>query len=287
MDYIGKKFNRLTILDIYEKERISKGRKYKEKFVKCLCECGSIHHTYLYNVIKGAIKSCGCLRIEKAKRHENLIGKRFGRLVVKEKTNFKKLNNRSIVWLCVCDCGNEKLVNTTMLKSGKTRSCGCLAKEKIPETYFKSGELHHNWEGGITDIGLYVRERMKDWKMKSAYVCNYKCIISGEKFDVIHHLYPFNKILKECLNDLKINIKNKISEYSQEELDLIVKHSNELHEKYGLGVCITSSLHNEFHRRYGYKDFTPEDFREFYFLKTGKQLDLSIFIPNKLREVAS
>lgn len=28
-------------------------------------------------------------------------------------------------WLCRCDCGREKVVIGTNLKSGKTKSCGC------------------------------------------------------------------------------------------------------------------------------------------------------------------
>lgn len=34
----------------------------------------------------------------------NLIGERFGRLTVIEKTDKRK--NGSIVWKCQCDCGN-------------------------------------------------------------------------------------------------------------------------------------------------------------------------------------
>lgn len=56
-----------------------------------------------------------------------MIGKRFGRLVVQEKT--EKRNNGRIVWKCKCDCGNITYVSTTYLNSGYTRSCGCLKKE--------------------------------------------------------------------------------------------------------------------------------------------------------------
>lgn len=58
----------------------------------------------------------------------NLIGKRFGRLTVINDTVERK-ENGSIVWKCLCDCGNEKLVTTAALNSGSTQSCGCLYKE--------------------------------------------------------------------------------------------------------------------------------------------------------------
>ena len=45
------------------------------------------------------------------------IGDRFGHLTVIAK------NGRKIT--CRCDCGNEKTVDRTNLRSGRTQSCGC------------------------------------------------------------------------------------------------------------------------------------------------------------------
>lgn len=54
---------------------------------------------------------------------ENLVGKRFGKLVVKDlESNVKGAR----LWRCQCDCGNIAYVTTTNLKSGGTRSCGCI-----------------------------------------------------------------------------------------------------------------------------------------------------------------
>jgi hypothetical protein len=33
------------------------------------------------------------------------------------------------LWLCLCDCGNEKIVVSDNLSSGKSNSCGCLKAE--------------------------------------------------------------------------------------------------------------------------------------------------------------
>lgn len=61
----------------------------------------------------------------KALDKESLIGKRFGKLVVKDlESNVKG----SRLWKCQCDCGNTAYVTTTNLKSGSTRSCGCMPK---------------------------------------------------------------------------------------------------------------------------------------------------------------
>ena len=55
----------------------------------------------------------------------DLTGRRFGRLVVKE---FVGVKNKNARWLCKCDCGNDKVVYGSNLIHG-TRSCGCISRE--------------------------------------------------------------------------------------------------------------------------------------------------------------
>jgi len=50
---------------------------------------------------------------------------RFGRLTVLSRDVDKKRYN----WVCVCDCGKTVSVNGWALRSGNTRSCGCLRSE--------------------------------------------------------------------------------------------------------------------------------------------------------------
>lgn len=38
------------------------------------------------------------------------------------------------LWLCRCECGNEKVVFATALSQGKTKSCGCLMSDKAKAT---------------------------------------------------------------------------------------------------------------------------------------------------------
>lgn len=53
----------------------------------------------------------------------NLIGQRFGKLLVHKRTENDKWGKTQ--WACKCDCGNEKVVNSRELKRGDTTSCGC------------------------------------------------------------------------------------------------------------------------------------------------------------------
>ena len=57
---------------------------------------------------------------------EDLAGRRFGRLTVIRKAETQ--NNRTR-WFCRCDCGEEKIVTSRDLKSGKVKSCGCLRRD--------------------------------------------------------------------------------------------------------------------------------------------------------------
>lgn len=63
----------------------------------------------------------------------DLIGKRFGRLVVIAQAEKKvyPCGAQMRQWKCRCDCGNETIVNTGALTSGNTKSCGCIQREKI------------------------------------------------------------------------------------------------------------------------------------------------------------
>lgn len=61
------------------------------------------------------------------RRAVNLIGRRFGRLVVLSQAPTLRYSR----WHCRCDCGAECIVSTQMLHMGNrgTRSCGCLKRE--------------------------------------------------------------------------------------------------------------------------------------------------------------
>lgn len=61
-------------------------------------------------------------------KENTLIGQKFGRLTVVDKTEKKK--NGSYIYRCQCDCGNITEVPGAYLKNGHTKSCGCIKREK-------------------------------------------------------------------------------------------------------------------------------------------------------------
>jgi hypothetical protein len=67
---------------------------------------------------------------------------RFGRLIVIQRMNSDK--HRNSRWLCQCKCENEIIVRTHSLASGKTKSCGCLAREKTIQRLTKHGHSQND-----------------------------------------------------------------------------------------------------------------------------------------------
>ena len=81
VDITGKVYGKLIALAPTFR---TKNNGYKWKFK---CECGNIIETIAANVKNGKISSCGCSKAANARRcamtgKNNLIGQRFGRLVV-------------------------------------------------------------------------------------------------------------------------------------------------------------------------------------------------------------
>lgn len=107
IDISNQRFGKLVALSVVKKN----GR----RVWKCKCDCGNITFRPGYE-LRGQSKSCGCIN------RPNLIGHTFGRLTVIEETR-SKWGKRS--WKCQCECGKTSIVETSRLRNGHTRSCGC------------------------------------------------------------------------------------------------------------------------------------------------------------------
>ena len=111
---------------------------------------------------------------------------------------------------------------------------------------------------------------------------NYKCAITGSKDNLkIHHVFPFNKLRDLIFQELNIEFQSNIGNYTKDELNKLSEKCIEIHYRYGLGVVLTNDIYNEFHKMYGNRLFTENDFYEFYKYKTGKDFDPSFFICQK------
>lgn len=125
----------------------------------------------------------------------NLIGQKFGMLTVIRRG--KNNSGGHTMWICVCDCGNqkEKAVSTYDLKAGKVISCGCYYKLSNKGRNKSHGDSHTRlwsiWQGMIrrcrsdskSKLNYYVRgisvcdewksyEKFKEWAISNGYSDN-------------------------------------------------------------------------------------------------------------------
>ena len=64
----------------------------------------------------------------------DLTGQKYGRLLVEERgPDIFFPSGKKTRWWCRCDCGNRILVTSNALRTGNTRSCGCLEHDMLIE----------------------------------------------------------------------------------------------------------------------------------------------------------
>lgn len=92
----------------------------------------------------------------------DLTGNRYGRLSIIKRAENK---DKRTMWLCKCDCGNEKIIGGKDITSGKTKSCGCMTREITIKNNTKhnlSGtRLYSIWNGMI---GRCYRKKNSEYK---------------------------------------------------------------------------------------------------------------------------
>jgi hypothetical protein len=135
LNLIGQKFGRLLVI-----KQSSKNDNHKTYWL-CQCDCGKTTTCQSGHLTSGNSYSCGCYQREMmSKPDDQLVGQRFGRLVVK---SFDGRNLKGVrYWLCQCDCGSLKRITTGHLLQGNIISCGCLKsgmEEKVSKWLIKAG----------------------------------------------------------------------------------------------------------------------------------------------------
>lgn len=131
-DLIGMTFGRLTVVE-YAEDYVEPNGTHRKR-CKCLCECGGEKTAQVKDLKSGKTKSCGCLSVDLNKsrrKFNNLEGEKFGKLRVLSRVEdyVNSKGHHYFKWKCICDCGNEVEVLERSLKSGNSKSCGCLSAE--------------------------------------------------------------------------------------------------------------------------------------------------------------
>lgn len=190
-DLTGQKFGRLTVL--HRDESKPKGKVYWV----CQCECGNIKSVMSQNLIKGMTKSCGCLHKEQLSkiRFDDISGQQFGFLIPLHITG-EKDQFGGYIWHCRCtNCGGFKDVPATLLKQGKTKSCGCISNS-FGEAKIKN-ILQENGIYFIEQYGFDDCVSNKNYKMRFDFAIfkdtNLHCLIEYQGIQHYQKSQQFDK----------------------------------------------------------------------------------------------
>ena len=97
----------------------------------------------------------------------DLTGRRFGRLTVIEEAPQAKPGKTR--WLCKCECGKEKIVAGRELRTGDTKSCGCLKSELVAKRMSELLKTH-----GESRTKLYQKWHSMIWRCTNPKDISYK-----------------------------------------------------------------------------------------------------------------
>ena len=175
-------------------------------------------------------------------------------------------------------CGKEVEQKRSEYYKHKNHFCSsyCLGKYK---TLYCIGENNANWRGGKSEGYNYISSLLRNycknrgWLSESIKKQNGKCLFTGLKFECVHHIHSFSSILKETLDKLNFELKNNPKDYKNEDIILLKDNILKIHNSYGYGICLTYSIHELFHKNYGYGDNTKEQFLDFITRYFHKEFD--------------
>ena len=246
LDLTGQTFGYWTVIKEVEPN------KHGQTQWLCQCKCGTIKIKTTNHLRTGRSKSCGCYKKEVSTN--DLTGKKFGKLTA---ISIVGKNQRANVWHCICDCGNEVDVKSTLLVNGTTKSCGCLLVE-----YQKRRKV--DFTGLVTD-DIEVTENLGSNKFGSV---TYKCICNhcGNEFTCTDHALrqgcvhscgctygsklenEVAEFIKELVPDIKMYRSWKVDDNDNHEFDIYLPD-------YSLAIEVNGSL---YHSTDG-NPYTPKD----------------------------
>lgn len=171
--------------------------------------------------------------------YKDITNKQFGKLTA---IKYEYTKNKKPYWLCRCECGKNKIIAYSSLKSGATKSCGCLKHETSINHYsnlnkthgMKNTKIYQKWLGmkarcynsktkgykNYGDRGITVCDEWKNdflnfynWAINNGY----KDGLTLERIDVNGNYEPINCKWITNLEQQNNKRNNKFIEYKNEK----------------------------------------------------------------------
>lgn len=118
----------------------------------------------------------------------DLTGQHFGRLIVLRQAGRAK--SGSVLWQCCCRCGAEPVVQAHHLRSGHTRSCGCLSVDTATKhghrrrsSDGKRSPTYQSWKSMIERCYLTTKDSYPNYGGRGVRVCDRWNPAAGGSFE--------------------------------------------------------------------------------------------------------
>lgn len=183
---LGNTYGNLTVI---EKTTQKRNRSF---LWLCFCICGNTTKVISSNLKSGHTKSCGCLW------KNNLIGKKFGKWTVLEKTAPTK-------YIAKCECGTIKEVFGTTLKTGKSSTCGC-SYTGANSRFYKHGKSYTKEyianKNALRRAATSEKVSFEELSQKISNL-NKKCVYCQEgSYEELDHIIPIVKGGKHTIENI-------------------------------------------------------------------------------------
>ncbi len=130
------------------------------------------------------------------REYPDLVGQRFGKLVVESREESSASGQRR--WLCRCDCGKMHISTTGNLQSGRTTNCGCR----------KSPDLTGQVFGKLTVLGRSDKRGSRGKRTTPLWECRCECgAITYKATDSLHN--SDQSMCADCASKFCIEIARK------------------------------------------------------------------------------
>lgn len=162
---VNQQFSYLTVVARH-------GSQNNKTIWKCKCKCGNQVYASTGDLRAGKVKSCGCKHKDNGKaKIVDETGNTYGRLTVIEQAGSNK--EHKALWKCICQCGQEVIVTGKNLRTGATRSCGCLISDVLSDRSLH--DLTGQRFGRLTVIERAATKYSKAGNMATRWKCICDC----------------------------------------------------------------------------------------------------------------
>lgn len=216
--FVGEMINGCEVIELVKDKRHTDG----SRLWSIKCSCGNLFETKSYYLRNGLVKSCGCKHFGDQGPSCDIIGNIYNNIKIIKLIGKRK---HDYIYLAECFCGEQFECRAADIKSGHTKSCGCLNKIK-----YKNFKLCSRWE---LYIAIFLDFKNIEWEYDVKLTIN----TNGQYIDYYSDFYlPNENKYLEVKGDIYIHNITKIETLTQGEYNIQILKKNEIETMIGISI---------------------------------------------------